>query len=291
MAKKTNPSKPQAKGNTTAKKPVARKPSARKPARRKPATRKRKKVVRISVWLAAAIAASAALIVILLSQRFSFSKEYGAKVPAGVWRFGIDISHNNEGPIAWDSLYVMTDRRGRTVRDPYKALNIKPVSFVYIKATEGASFQDKNFKENWKNAGNANVRRGAYHFFRSSKDGEIQARNFISTVGTMRSGDLPPVLDIETIHKGCTKKLLNDRALLWLRTVEKEYGRKPIVYASSTFIKDNLSEKITSEYPIWVAHYGRQKPSWESWKIWQVTDRAIVKGVPEPVDLDVMKIE
>ena len=73
--------------------------------------------------------------------------------------------------------------------------------------------------------------------------------------------------------------------------VEKEYGKKPIVYASSSFIKDNLCEEIVNEYPIWVAHYGKQKPGWEPWKIWQVSDKAVVKGVRGPVDLDVMKIE
>ena len=78
---------------------------SKKAGTRKPGVRKRrKKVVKVSVWLVAAIAVSAALIVILLSQHFSFNKEYGAKVPQGDWRYGIDISHNNEGPIIWGSL-------------------------------------------------------------------------------------------------------------------------------------------------------------------------------------------
>lgn len=263
-------------------------------ARRKPTKsrkRPRKPIVKISVWMAAAITAAIAIIVVLLTQRFGGQKETGAKVPAGDWRYGIDISHNNKGPIVWDSLYVMTNRRRQTVRDPYKSMNIKPVSFVYIKATEGASFKDKDFKANWESAGKANLRRGAYHFFRSSKDGELQAKNFISTVGSLRLRDLPPVLDIETIHRGCSKELLNRRALQWLKMVEKEYGKKPIVYASSSFVRDNLCEEITNEYPIWVAHYEKMKPAWEPWLIWQVSDKAVVKGVPGLVDLDVMKIE
>lgn len=290
MTKKSKPSTVQK--TPAAKKVLTRKAMSKKAGTRKPGVRKRrKKVVKVSVWLVAAIAVSAALTVILLSQHFSFNKEYGAKVPQGDWRYGIDISHNNEGPIIWDSLFVMTDRRWRTVKDPYRAMNIKPVSFVYIKATEGATFKDCDFKTNWGEAGKANVRRGAYHFFRSSKDGEIQAENFIQTVGKLRLNDLPPVLDIETIHRGCSKELLNQRALQWLMAVEKEYGKKPIVYASSSFIKDNLCEEIVNEYPIWVAHYGKQKPGWEPWKIWQVSDKAVVKGVRGPVDLDVMKIE
>ena len=185
----------------------------------------------------------------------------------------------------------MTDQRRKTVRNPYAARDIKPVSFVIIKATEGASFTDSDFKANWREAGRSGLRRGAYHFFRSSKDGEVQAKNFISTVGDMRIKDLPPVLDIETIHLGCSKELLNQRALQWLKAVEDHYGKKPMVYASSSFIKDHLSKEITDNYPIWVAHYGKERPGRDNWVWWQFTDKAVVKGVPGLVDLSVMKVD
>ena len=193
--------------------------------------KKRKKKLKVPPWAALGAAAAILLAVFLIFHRWEGrpEAERGAKVPPGSWRYGIDVSHNNAGKIVWDSLFVMTDSKRRTIRDPYLAKEIKPVSFVFIKATEGASFKDKDFKENWKAAGKTDLRRGAYHFFRSSKDGEIQARNFISTVGDLRFKDLPPVLDIETIHIGCPKELLNQRALQWLKAVEKRYGKKPII--------------------------------------------------------------
>ena len=253
--------------------------------------KKRKKKLKVSPWAALGAAAAILLAVFLIFHRWEGrpEAERGAKVPPGSWRYGIDISHNNAGRIVWDSLFVMTDSKRRTIRDPYLAKEIKPVSFVFIKATEGASFKDKDFKENWKAAGKTDLRRGAYHFFRSSKDGEIQARNFISTVGELRFKDLPPVLDIETIHKGCTKELLNQRALQWLKAVEKRYEKKPIIYASSSFIKDYLNSEIVGNYPVWVAHYEKDSPAFEGWTWWQFTDRAVVKGVPGTVDLSVMR--
>ena len=149
-------------------------------------TRKRKikkKKISLSPWTALAVAGGLLLGIFLLVHRWGGNdSERGAKVPAGAWRYGIDISHNNPKPIVWDSLYVMTDQRRKTVRNPYAARDIKPVSFVIIKATEGASFTDSDFKANWREAGRSGLRRGAYHFFRSSKDGEVQAKNFISTV-------------------------------------------------------------------------------------------------------------
>jgi lysozyme len=256
-------------------------------------SRSRKRKIKISPWVAVGLAAGILAAIFLIFHRWPGSPDVdrGAKVPPGIWRYGIDVSHNNQGRIVWDSLYVMTDSKRRTVRDPYLAKDIKPVSFVFIKATEGASFKDRDFKNNWKNAGKTDLRRGAYHFFRSSKDGEVQARNFISTVGDLRYKDLPPVLDIETIHFGCSRELLNQRALQWLKAVEKHYGRKPAIYASSSFIKDYLNKEIIKNYPVWVAHYEKDSPAYEGWTWWQFTDRAVVKGVPGEVDLSVMRVD
>jgi lysozyme len=252
----------------------------------------RKKVVKMRVGFVLATALALLLSLILFPLfRKEGSAESGAKIPAGNWRYGIDISHNNDGTIIWDSLWVMTDRRRRTVRDPYKAKEIKPVSFVFIKATEGATFKDRDFAENWKNAGRSGLRRGAYHFFRSSKDGEVQAKHFIATVGDLRFEDLPPVLDIETLHRGGSRKLLNERALQWLETIENHYRKKPIVYTGASFLKNYLSPEITERYPVWIAHYEKDSPDFEGWTWWQCTDKAVVAGVPGHVDLNLMRIE
>lgn len=262
----------------------------RQKQRRKGRKRKPRKV-NLGVWTAVGIAAAVilGLAVVFLLRTGGGDYETGAKVPAGEWRYGIDISHHNESGIVWDSLYVMTDRKGRTIRDIHQAKDIIPVSFVFIKATEGVSMVDKDFKRNWKDAGKSGLRRGAYHFFRSSKDGEAQAELFIKTVGDLRFKDLPPVLDIETIHRGGSRKKLNEEALKWLKAVESHYGKKPIVYAGASFARDYLSAEITDNYQIWIAHYEKASPSFEGWTWWQFTDRAVVKGVPGPVDLSVMK--
>ncbi len=275
---------------------AARKKAGALKARTSPAKRPRRKKrkpkkVNIGVWTAVGIAASIilALAVMFISQGGGGGHETGAKVPPGDWRYGIDISHHNAGDIVWDSLYVLTDKRGKTIRDHHLAKDIRPVSFVFIKATEGVSMVDKDFKRNWQDAGRSGLRRGAYHFFRSSKDGEAQARLFIKTVGDLRFKDLPPVLDIETIHRGGSMKKLNEEALKWLETIEGHYGKKPIVYTGSSFARDWLSKRITDNYPVWIAHYEKDRPDFNGWTFWQFTDKAVVKGVPGPVDLSVMK--
>ncbi len=269
------------------------KPAQRGAAKTTPRKRRRRKR-KLKVPPAAAVAAAVLLVAIAvglpLLRHARRSSEGGAPLPAVSFQaLGIDISHNNAGPILWDSLRVMVDRSGRTVRNIEQARKVYPVKFVFIKATEGVSMRDPHFKSNWAEAGKRDIQRGAYHFFRSSRDGAIQARHFIETVGPLRHADLPPVLDIETIHRGCTNKLLNERALQWLKEVGNHYGRNPIVYTSDSFARDILSDEIKKNYPIWIAHYDTPLPYFMGWTYWQFTDRAWVYGMPEPVDISIRK--
>lgn len=61
------------------------------------------------------------------------------------------------------------------------------VSFVYLKATQGASYVDDNFATNQSRAGSLKV--GAYHYFSFDSTPEAQAENFIEHVSD--AGTLP----------------------------------------------------------------------------------------------------
>jgi lysozyme len=255
-------------------------------AKRKYKKKKKLKQLRIGGWTILSIIGAVMLLISLPLLKKGRHAEYGAKIPHRAFCYGIDISHYQK-EIQWDSLRILTDGAGRTIRSKSHAKDIRPVSFVFIKATEGTSMKDRHFKMHWKSAKENGIKRGAYHFFRSSKDPELQARSFIRTVGKLDRSDLPPVLDIETIHGGCSKEALNYKALKWLKTVESHYGRKPIVYSSSYFIRDILCDEIKSDYPIWVAHYETNSPLIKNWKFWQFSDKAIVYGIDGYIDLNV----
>ncbi len=282
MAKKTIETQRKSSTKHTARK----RGTAKTSGKRKP--KKKSRQIKISIWIVAFIFLTVSALVSLPYIKDTSPKDKGSAVPEGGYAYGIDISHY-QPEIQWDSLMVLTDGAGRTIRSKTYAKDIKPVSFVFIKATEGQNMKDKHFRSHWENAGLSGLRRGAYHFFRSSKDGDKQAKHFIKTVGELRHNDLPPVLDIETIHSGCTDRLLNERALEWLRTIEEHYRRKPIVYSSSSFIMNRLCKEITENYSIWVAHYETQRPGYEDWKLWQFTDGAIVYGINGRVDLSVCR--
>ena len=272
---------------------MAKKAANRKGGKKRTLQKRRKKRRPIKIKVTAYILS--AVFIVLMALAALIAKPYikerhivdkGAAVPSGYYCYGIDISRY-QSYIEWDKIKVLTDAQGRSTNSVNQAKDIRNVSYVFIKATEGNSFKDKYFKKHWKNAKKSGIRRGAYHFFRSSKDAETQARHFIRTVGELSADDLPPVLDIETIHKGCSYKTLNDKALTWLKTVENHYGRKPIVYSSATFINDILCKEIKENYPIWVAHYGAPAPRCARWHIWQFADDAVVYGIDGYVDLNV----
>lgn len=204
--------------------------------------------------------------------------------------FAIDISHYQD-KVIWDSLMVLQDAKGHTTRDLTRSRHAWPVKYAFIKASEGESMVDPDFAQYWEDAGRSRIRRGAYHFFRSSKDPLKQAENFISAVGELTWRDLPPVLDVETMHKGCTKEELNAKVLIWLKTIEEHYKRKPIIYASDSYFRDILSREISENYPVWVAHYGVERPLAEDWAMWQFSEKAVVHGVDGKIDLSVVNTQ
>ena len=263
---------------TTRKKPVKKRRCRKKPRK-----------VRLTGYGIAAVIAVLIAIAIFIARPYIRDRETvrkGACVPEGYHCYGIDIS-KYQPSVEWDKIKVLTDAHGRTTNSVNLAKDIRNISYVFIKATEGCSMKDSHFKKHWRNAGRSGVRRGAYHFFRSSKDAEVQAHHFIRTVGDLSVEDLPPVLDIETIHKGCSYRTLNEKALIWLKAVEKHYGRKPVVYSSASFIENILCDEIKDRYPIWVAHYDAESPRCQRWHIWQFTDEAIIYGIEGHVDLNV----
>lgn len=241
----------------------------------------------VSPWIVAgilAVLAFALSLPYLGHGRFAGS---GASVPGSARQFCLDISHYNDG-IDWDSLMVVVDGRGRTSKDLLNAKRIYPVSRVVMKATEGTSLVDKRFNEYWAAADGHDYDRGAYHFFRSSADPVAQADHYLAHAH-LSHRDLPPILDVETMHAGCSKAELSEKVLAWLHAVEAKTGRKPIVYAPDSYARDILSKEITGHYPMWIARYNAKPPRFSDWSMWQFTDKAVLYGVSCYVDLSVIK--
>lgn len=189
---------------------------------------------------------------------------------------GIDVSRH-QGKINWTSV-----SRFRS--------NGKNIRFVFMKATEGISLKDPYFKRNWNMAKNANLIRGAYHYFRPELDPELQAANFIQMVRLV-SNDLPPVADIEEFN-GRDERKFRRNIKIFLERLTKHYGVRPLVYSSPTFYNKYLRSHF-DEYPLWIAHYRKHyKPRVSrNWHFWQYTENGRIKGISTPVDINVFNGE
>jgi lysozyme len=167
-------------------------------------------------------------------------------------------------------------------------------TFAFVKATESAHWVDPNFVRNREEARKAGLYVGAYHFFRPKVMVEAQVLNFVRNIGSLRPGELPPVLDIEVPEdwKGIPQEERISMILHWLREVELRLGVKPIVYLSPSFAADILKhDKRLMDYMLWIAHYtGASQPRvpapWTHWWFWQHSETGSVPGITGHVDLN-----
>lgn len=190
----------------------------------------------------------------------------GARFPVR----GIDVSHH-QGIIDWQKVAGAG------------------IVFAYMKATEGGDFSDRQFQRNWREAGAAGVRRGAYHFFTFCRRGGDQAAHFIQTVPA-DPHMLPPAVDLE-FGGNCPEsagRLDVDKELpAFLDLIQAHYGRKALLYATPEFYEAHIAGKRV-ENPLWLRSI-LFEPDYNEhpWTLWQYHNRGRVAGIDGPVDHNV----
>lgn len=202
----------------------------------------------------------------------TFYKAFGITIPTKFKINGIDVS-KHQGYIYWASVKKMK-------------IDSISIDFAFMKATEGISDADGMFKRNWEQTKQNNITRGAYLYFIATKDGKLQANNFIKNV-RLEKGDLPPVIDIEENYN-VDSKTLQKRLADCIAALQNKYGVKPIIYSYVDFYNNNLSDRFDS-IPLWIAHYtDLDMPNISrNWLFWQHNDGGSVNGITEKVDFNV----
>lgn len=159
--------------------------------------------------------------------------------------------------------------------------------YVFIRATAGCDRVDSKFRENWKKAQKKDLICGAYHYYRPNENSIEQARNFIKTV-KLKKGNLPPVLDIESLPKTQSVDSLKKGLRRWLEYVEKHYKIKPIIYSGERYYQDFLQDEFEDDYTFWIANYNPWKETMDDeWLFWQFTEKAVIEGVNHKVDVNI----
>jgi lysozyme len=170
-------------------------------------------------------------------------------------------------------------------------------SFVYLKATEGATYVDPTFKTNWAATKAAGLPRGAYHFFRAKTSTvEDQVKNFAAVLNSVEAGELAPVLDVEVPEQweGIDVKKRTDMMIDFCDHLTKALVTHPevIVYLSPSFADKTLAnDPRLAKYTLWLAHYTagtrpRVPAPWTTWRYWQYTETGTVDGINTKCDVN-----
>ena len=183
---------------------------------------------------------------------------------------GIDISHHQKN-IDWKQV---------------KEWKGNPIQFVYVKATEGATYQDKKYKTFFKEAKAHGFNTGSYHYFRTTSPIAAQFKNFTMHV-VKEDQDLRPMIDVEE-KKHWSDKVFHKNLKKFLAMIEEHYGVKPLIYCVNSFYNHHLS-KGYEDYQFMVGRYGPNKPNMRHggpWMIWQFSETGRVNGIEKLVDID-----
>lgn len=188
--------------------------------------------------------------------------------------------------------YVDTERypvRGIDVSSHNGYVNFKRVAkdgyeFVFIKATEGVDFKDKNFLVNYYASEKAGLKRGAYHFFRFDRDGVDQAVNFLRTVKD-HPLELGLAIDVEAEGnpKGVPVELVQERLQAMLDFLNME-GYRVTLYTNVMGYETYLLNTFAG-YPLWICSFS-STPFDADWTFWQYDHHGKVSGISGDVDLN-----
>ncbi|MDE6452581.1 MAG: hypothetical protein K2L27_00085 [Muribaculaceae bacterium] len=159
------------------------------------------------------------------------------------------------------------------------------VAFVFLKASEGDSFRDATFDDNYFRARQAGLAVGAYHFFRFDCEGWRQGDNMLRALAG-KPVDLPLAIDIEEAHNAAavpTGEIVVQ--LHGMIDYLRGQGYDVVLYTNKSghhrFVRGRFSDM-----PLWISSFTNPPISRADWLFWQHSHSGRVRGVAGHVDLN-----
>jgi GH25 family lysozyme M1 (1,4-beta-N-acetylmuramidase) len=187
--------------------------------------------------------------------------------------YGIDVS-SHQGNVDWNYWWNQGKR------------------FVWAKATEGTSYRNPYFSQQYGGSYNRGFIRGAYHFALPNVSSGATQANFFSNNGGGWSGDgktLPGALDIEYNPYGATCYGLSQAAMgAWIRdfsnTYKARWNKYPAIYTTTNWWSTCVgNQSFAGTNPLWVARYastvGALPYNWGFYTVWQYSSSPIDQNV------------
>lgn len=162
----------------------------------------------------------------------------------------------------------------------------------YRGSATGVLVEDPYFEENIKGAKEAGIEVGVYFFTQATSEMEaVEEASMCISLLQDYDIDLPVYIDSEKAGgaaraNGLDKATRTAVCQAFCKTMESA-GYKSGVYASRSWLYNNLDASALSDYSIWDAEY-REKPIYTGdFDIWQYTSKGMIDGINTKVDLDI----
>lgn len=148
--------------------------------------------------------------------------------------------------------------------------------FAFVQATKGISDADEKYTRNWVKLRENGVVTAACHTFTFNEDGLAQAKHFIRIV-PVQANTLPPVVSLvlydDYLKNPLSKEEVEPELTALLEALEKNYGVKPILYATKETYELYLAEGY-DDYILWTANdLSEPDIDGHEWTFWQFTDK------------------
>lgn len=212
-------------------------------------------------------------------QGFRYSFDSSGKLISQV---GIDVSYH-QGTIDWNAV----KRAG--------------VQFAFIRVgyrgwgSAGNLRIDPKFVENIRGAQSAGIECGVYFYSQAiTRQEAVEEAAFVLEAIKGYKLTYPVVFDTEQdANAGARTNLANlsdaDRTnfcIDFCNTI-KNAGYYPAIYASKSWMLDEMEPDRLSGYDFWLAHYTQQTDYPRAYKVWQYSKQGRVSGISTDVDLNI----
>ena len=204
--------------------------------------------------------------------------ETNKRLSDGATVFGIDVSKWNK-EIDWEKVKAA-------------GVEFAIIRCGYRGSKTGALVEDPYFEQNIKGATDAGVRVGIYFFTQAVTPVEaVEEASMVLMLGRQYKISYPLFIDTEGAGgngraDGLDKEMRTAVCKAFCETIENA-GYTAGVYASKSWLNNNLDMQQLSGYSTWLAQYSSQ-PTYEGeYDMWQYTSAGKIDGISTLVDYNV----
>ncbi|MCB2292184.1 hypothetical protein LGK95_01360 [Clostridium algoriphilum] len=132
----------------------------------------------------------------------------------------------------------------------FKKVKNSGIEIVYIKATEGVTYENPLLILQYSEAKAAGLKIGFYHYLRAN-DPILEAKHFLIVIDGL-SSDCKYAIDVEASLGQTISKISRNVRLFADHLISN--GKEVCIYTGDNFYSKNLDNSVKN-IPLWVAHY------------------------------------